>query len=182
MNVVPNGDGTWNVFGNNAPNTANSTVDFTPISTDVLVAAITAETGGGGLTSAIPLSTNGIWYESALADDLAHFSDEIWYIDRKALETRTHVQFELAAAHDVQGINLPGRTVVANMCPWVYRGAECSYADITAPFWGIDGGIVGSLELDKCGKRFSDCELRFPEGTDSPFGGFPGAGINMDQA
>ena len=60
----------------------------------------------------------GIWYASALADDTAHFSDEIWYIDRKAVETRTHIQFELTAAHDIHGVKLPSRTVVANSCPW----------------------------------------------------------------
>jgi phage-related protein len=30
-----------------------------------------------------------------------------------------------------------------------------------------------------CSKSFTSCELRFDENTESPFGGFPGAGIRM---
>ena len=233
----------------------------------------------------------GIWYASALADDTAHFSDEIWYIDRKAVETRTHIQFELTAAHDIQGVKLPARTVTANSCAWRYKGVECGYSgdiilkagnfegtttvvagvltsvsidsagtnytvaptvniltdsdavgsgatatatiasgsvstititsggsgygkcsdssyttsatcvsaggtwDDTHPpqifmvgggsntvpdqFWDIANNTVASSDLDVCSKTFNSCELRFPESVESPFGGFPGAGINM---
>ena len=119
----------------------------------------------------------GIWYASALADDTAHFANEIWYVDRKAAETRTHVQFELTAAYDVQGIKLPSRVVVANSCPWVYKGVECGYAG--SSYWDTDNNTVASSSDDVCSKTFTSCELRFPESVESPFGGFPGAGIKM---
>jgi phage-related protein len=121
--------------------------------------------------------TDGIWYVSALADDTAHFSDEIWYVDRKAVETRTHIQFELTAAHDIHGVKLPSRSVVANSCPWLYKGTECGYSGST--YWDIDNNTVVSSSDDVCAKTFTACELRFPESVESPFGGFPGAGINM---
>jgi lambda family phage minor tail protein L len=119
----------------------------------------------------------GIWYASAIADDTAHFPDEIWYVDRKAVETNTHIQFELTAAHDIHGVKLPSRTVVANSCPWVYRGVECGYSG--SSYWDINNNTVAALADDHCSKTFTSCELRFPEPAESPFGGFPGAGINM---
>ena len=118
----------------------------------------------------------GIWYVSALADDTAHFSDEIWYIDRKAVETNTHIQFELSAAHDIHGVKLPSRTVVANSCPWLYKGTECGYSG--TQYWDVNN-LPTTDDKDVCAKTFTACELRFPEDVESPFGGFPGAGINM---
>ena len=118
----------------------------------------------------------GIWYANAIADDTAHFPDEIWYIDRKAVETNTHLQFELTAAHDIHGVKLPSRTVVANSCPWLYKGTECGYAG--SSYWDINNNSTSSAN-DVCAKTFTACELRFPESVESPFGGFPGAGINM---
>jgi phage-related protein len=118
----------------------------------------------------------GIWYASAIADDTAHFPEEIWYVDRKAVETRTHIQFELTAAHDIHGVKLPSRTVVANSCPWVYKGVECGYSG--SNYWDITNEPTPAAN-DICSKTFTACELRFPEPAESPFGGFPGAGINM---
>ena len=119
----------------------------------------------------------GIWYASALADDTAHFSDEIWFIDRKSVEANTHVQFELTAAFDVHGVKLPSRVVVSNSCPWKYKGVECGYAG--SSYWGTNNNSVASSADDVCSKTFTSCELRFPETVESPFGGFPGAGVKM---
>ena len=128
-------------------------------------------------TCAASNSNTGIWYASALADDTAYFADEIWYIDRKSVETRTHIQFELSAAHDVHGVKLPARTVVANLCPWKYKGVECGYSG--SNYWKIDNSSTSTASEDVCAKNFIACELRFPEPQEIPFGGFPGAGMNM---
>ena len=119
----------------------------------------------------------GIWYDNFLEDSTAQYPDEIWYVDRKALETNTHIQFELTAAYDVQGVQLPGRTIIANMCPWVYKGVECGYAG--SSYWDYNNNSVANSTQDVCSKSFTSCELRFDENTESPFGGFPGAGIRM---
>ena len=120
--------------------------------------------------------TAGVWYASASADDEAYFTDEIWYVDRKAVETRTHIEFELTAAHDVQGVKLPARVITANLCPWKYKGVECGYSG--SNYFDIDNNSTNSAG-DVCAKNFRACELRFPEGEEMPFGGFPGAGMNM---
>ena len=128
-------------------------------------------------TCAASNSNTGIWYASALADDEAYFAEEIWYIDRKATETRTHIEFELTAAHDVHGVKLPGRSVVANTCPWAYKGTECGYSG--SNYWKIDNSSTSTASEDVCAKTFTACELRFPEPQEIRFGGFPGAGMNM---
>jgi phage-related protein len=162
LDVNKNGSvGTWTIFSSSNCGSCSTTG----------YATSTACTAAGHTW------TDGIWYVSALADDTAHFSDEIWYVDRKAVETNTHIQFELTAAHDIHGVKLPSRTVVANSCPWVYRGVECGYSG--SSYWDINNNTVAASSEDVCSKTFTACELRFPEPAESPFGGFPGAGINM---
>lgn len=52
---------------------------------------------------------------------------EIYYIDRKTLENREIVEFELAAVFDLAGVRAPKRQIIANICQWKYRSAECGY-------------------------------------------------------
>jgi lambda family phage minor tail protein L len=61
------------------------------------------------------------------ADPHAKFPDEIWYVDRKSNENRSVVEFELASKFDLVGVMLPRRQVIANVCQWRYRSAECGY-------------------------------------------------------
>lgn len=109
------------------------------------------------------------------ADPTQEFPEEVWTVDRKSAENKVFIEFELAAAWDVQGVQLPRRQCLANICAWIYRGAECGYA----------GGAVADatdtpttvLANDACGKRLSSCALRFGAAAVLPFGGFPGAGL-----
>ena len=123
------------------------------------------------------VNNGGIYYDhSATEDPTAEFADEIWYIDRKAIETNTYIQFELTAAHDVQGVKLPSRSVLSNGCPWKYRGTECGYSGTN--YFDIDNNSVSDAGDDVCAKTFTACEKRFPNEDDEiPFGGFPGAGV-----
>lgn len=109
------------------------------------------------------------------ADPNVYFHDDIWYVNRKSAENKVTVEFELAAAFDVQGVMLPRRQVVQNICPWRYRGAECSYAG--GPVATVTDDATSDPALDRCGKKLASCRLRFPEPADLPYGGFPGAGL-----
>ena len=122
-------------------------------------------------------SDDGTWYENRLEDDLAHFADEVWYVDRKVTEANTHVEFELTAAYDLQGIKIPSRFLISNTCVWLYKGAECTYGSTS--YWDINNNPVADSADDICAKTFEACELRFPEPNASPFGGFPGAGRKL---
>ncbi len=109
------------------------------------------------------------------ADPDAAFVDDKYYIDRKAVENRDVVEFELAAALDLAGVSIPRRQIISNLCTWKYRGGECGFTD--PRYFDVNDNEVGSAGLDVCGKRLSSCKIRFGSGTDLPFGGFPGASL-----
>lgn len=109
------------------------------------------------------------------ADPDAEFNDDIYYVERKASETAEAVSFELSASFDVQGVKLPRRQIIQNICPWKYRSAECSYAGTN--YFDKNDNPVGSLSADICGKKLSSCEVRFGTNAELPYGGFPAAGL-----
>jgi lambda family phage minor tail protein L len=92
-------------------------------------------------------------------DPTAEYAREIYFVDRRAGESRELVELELAAAFDLAGVRAPKRQVT-RYCPWVYKSAECSY--------------TGSLPA--CAKTLAACREHFGSNAQLPFGGFPGAG------
>lgn len=109
------------------------------------------------------------------ADPSAEFADDIYYIDRKSRETRDVIEFELAASFDLEGVNLPRRQIVQNVCPWRYRSSECGY--IGTIYFDANDQRVTTSSQDICGKRLSSCQARFGQTAELPFGGFPAAGL-----
>lgn len=112
---------------------------------------------------------------NSLADPNVEFIKDVYYIDRKATETASFIEFELAAVWDVQGIKLPRRQIIQNMCAWTYRSPECGYAGPPV----ADRFDVATIDPDKdyCSKSLSGCTIRFGSNANLPFGGFPGAGL-----
>jgi lambda family phage minor tail protein L len=92
-------------------------------------------------------------------DPTAEFPREIFYVDRKSVETRDVVEFELAAAFDLQGVRAPKRQCIANICQWVYRSPECGYT--AEAYYNSNDQAVANAAQDVCGKRLSSCEARF---------------------
>lgn len=109
------------------------------------------------------------------ADPAVGFADEVYFVDRKASENGIFVEFELTAAFDVQGVQLPRRQFVQNVCTWQYRSAECGYAGGAV----ADRNDVATTDInsDACGKRLASCKLRFGTFAELPYGGFPGVGL-----
>ena len=109
------------------------------------------------------------------ADANSHLPDEIYYVAQKTQENHAIVEFELGSPIDLEGVTIPRRQIVANLCLWQYRGDGCGYA----------GGAVADefdmptavLANDKCSKRLSGCTLRFGSNSELPYGGFPSAGL-----
>ncbi len=106
------------------------------------------------------------------ADPNQYLSRDVWVVDRKSSENRVFIEFELAAPIDVAGVMLPRRQVVANVCAWRYRSAECGYAG--GPVADRDDNPTNNPALDACGKRLASCKLRFGQTGVLPYGGFPG--------
>ena len=92
-------------------------------------------------------------------DPTAEFPREIYYVDRKTIENRDVVEFELAAAFDLAGVRAPKRQCIANICQWKYRSAECGYAGTA--YFDDDDNPVSTLAADVCSKRLTGCEARF---------------------
>jgi phage-related protein len=93
-------------------------------------------------------------------DPTAEFPREIYYVDRKVVETRDVIEFELAAVFDLIGVRAPKRQCVT-VCQWKYRGPECGYAGNA--YFNTNNQPVTTLAQDACGKQLSSCELRFEQ-------------------
>ncbi|MBW8028519.1 MAG: phage minor tail protein L [Ferrovum sp.] len=109
------------------------------------------------------------------ADPTQQLPPEVWFFDRKVSEDAAIIEYELASALDMVAVFLPRRQYIQNSCPWIYRGADCGYTG-TAMFTNT-GASTTVASQDVCGKRLSDCALRFPPPALMNFGGFPGVGV-----
>jgi len=141
----------------------------------LLVNATTAGNDLGGATVKRIRTLKKYLDGEAAADPHAKFPDEIWYVDRKANESRDSVSFELASKFDLPGVMLPKRQIIANICQWKYRSTECGYTG--SNYWDANDNAVATLAQDQCGKRLGSCKLRFGETAELPFGSFPSAGL-----
>jgi len=132
---------------------------------------------------------------NSTADPTAVFNGgpESWYIDRVATENPQVVEFELVGKLDLTNLRLPARQVVEH-CPWIYKGTECGYVPKEGRTFDLNNDPTDwDDELrdspgDQCAKNLRACELRFPKvdtcgiGPDGkllPFGGFPGARLQV---
>lgn len=113
------------------------------------------------------------------ADPTQEFPLDVWTIEQKISETNEVVEFELSSALNFQGIQLPRRQIVANVCTWLstggYRGSYCGYTG--EAMFDKDGNPVTSSGLDRCGGKLSDCKKRFGEHEVLNYGSFPAAGM-----
>lgn len=116
------------------------------------------------------------------ADPTEHFFDEVWIVSQKERETCEAVSFVLSSPLSMDGVQLPRRQVIANVCGWLtmdrdgfggYRGAGCGYTGTN--YFDKDGNPVSDPSDDKCGGRVSDCKKRFGENSPLSFGSFPSA-------
>jgi phage-related protein len=107
--------------------------------------------------------------------------DEVYFINRKINENRVQVDYELSSSLDVQGIKLPRRQVLQNICAWAYKGAECGYTgpavadNLDQPIFSPATTSSNNLP-DSCSKTLDGCKMRF-NGLILPYGGFPGSSL-----
>lgn len=116
-------------------------------------------------------------------DPEALFPVDYYVIERKTSQNRRQIQFELSVEMDQEGKQIPARQVLRDTCTHRYRwwdGSQYQYAGVTCPYAGNDefeaNGSPAAPGEDRCGKRLSDCRLRFGQNAALPFWGFPGVG------
>lgn len=108
-------------------------------------------------------------------DPTSFIEPDVYAIDRKSHQDAEYCEYELAVAFDVTGVKLPRRMIIQNICPSVYRSAECSYAG--GPVATDRDVATSDPLLDDCSLHVSGCKLRFGATAVLPFGGFPGASL-----
>ena len=109
------------------------------------------------------------------ADPTQFLAPDVFFIAQKTREDKYTVEFELSSAVDLQGVMIPKRQVISNLCPWRYRGEECGYT----------GGAVATVQdipttdinLDDCSRTVTGCKYRFGETGELSFGGFIGSNL-----
>lgn len=110
-------------------------------------------------------------------DTTAYFEDS-WKVNRKTVQNKSTIEFELTSYIDVDNKYCPGRLMIREYCTHVYRTYDTvsgtfNYDNATCPWAGDThsyyfnrlGGYEVSAANDVCGKRLSDCKLRFIEDT-----------------
>lgn len=60
-------------------------------------------------------------------DSNAYLTEDIYYIDRKTADNKNVLEYELTSLANLEGLKLPNRLVLADRCPFVYRGEGCLY-------------------------------------------------------
>ena len=119
------------------------------------------------------------------ADPTAFYGADIFHVERKTEENQVYVEWELSAAIDQEGKNLPGRVVIRNSCMFRYRAwdpinNQFNYDNATCPYTGANSfdrsNNPTTPDKDRPSRTLKCCQLRFGEENPLPFGGFPGAG------
>ncbi|ATC78663.1 phage minor tail protein L [Proteus mirabilis] len=81
-----------------------------------------------------------------------------WIIEQMTSLNSVTATFMLATPSETDGLMLPGRAILSDICNFCYRSEECGYkGPPVADEWGKP--TTDPLK-DKCGKRLSDCKLR----------------------
>lgn len=112
----------------------------------------------------------------------ATFPEENFVIERKTTQTRHLLEFELSTELDQQGVQIPRLKVMRDSCVHRYRywnGTRFVYTEASCPYAGTkyfkhNGEPTTDPTQDYCGKRISDCKLRFGDKAVLPRLAFPG--------
>lgn len=62
-----------------------------------------------------------------IPDPNAYLTEDIFFIDRKTADNKNVLEYELTSLSNLEGIKLPNRLVLADRCPFTYRGEGCLY-------------------------------------------------------
>lgn len=82
-----------------------------------------------------PYNNQSNLYEMELPKD-------IFYVDRKSLENKELIEYELSASLDLEALTLPGRTIYSKKCPFQYRGEGCCY-EYNSRLSSLHSGVYG---------------------------------------
>ena len=93
-----------------------------------------------------------------------------YLIERMVTLTTENAQFELSAPSEADGSIIPARLMLADHCPWAYRGEECRYRG--KPVADRFDMPTNDPQKDDCSHKFLGCKARFGETAALPYGGW----------
>lgn len=123
------------------------------------------------------------------ADPTAYIGPDVFSVEQKTDENPDYIEWKLSASFDQEGKMLPGRQYLRDVCTRRYRRYDpsnpqahpdgfvyptvhpCPYT--ASPSFTAKGEPTTAVN-DRCGRKDSDCRLRFGTEGIMPFGGFPG--------
>jgi lambda family phage minor tail protein L len=163
-------DNTIRAPGTNIPLAAALAITFS----DILGATVTRRRTFAGMLDGQPH-----------ADPTAVFEADQFRVDRKSLQNRSVIEFELAASIDQMGIKLPARQILRDTCNFRYRRWNATTGQFvydTCPYTGgamftYAGVPTTDPSQDVCRKLLGACTLRFGVGARIPISAFPGVGL-----
>lgn len=114
----------------------------------------------------------------------AIFQIDVYRVERKTMQNRLQVSFEITSILDQEGAYLPRCQALKNYCFFVYRYWDKTQQKFIydehdpCPYMGSKyfdhNGASTSMQFDVCGKTLHDCQIRFGNKVQLPYGGFPG--------
>lgn len=114
------------------------------------------------------------------------FPSDLYRVARIMSMDKNSISFELCCMLDLPRCKIPARRALRNLCGWRYRRWDtdrqrwvyeggttlCPYAGTA--MYTDKGASTNDEAEDKCGRKLSDCVLRFGTKKNLPFGAFPG--------
>lgn len=83
------------------------------------------------------------------ADPNAHLPDDVYYINRKVMDSKTSIEFEMTSILEIGDLRFPDRQILADYCGFRYRDSNsCGYKGL--PVKGPNGqrfSLYGIYEL-----------------------------------
>lgn len=124
-------------------------------------------------------------------DPAAAYAPDVFTLVRRSRQDSQMIEFELASKLDQQGVQLPRRQILRDVCPWKYRvwnpdlnggAGGFDYSKATCPYTGaamfdMNGAAVTNGAEDECSQSLKlGCRKRYGRDQELPFGGFPMVG------
>lgn len=115
----------------------------------------------------------------------AYLLQDRFIVDRVLNVDNQTISWELITPMDLANLKVPSRQALVDVCGWVYRrynsdtgNFEYYNTSTACPYTGSNyfdkNGSSCTKAEDECGHRLNDCVLRYGEGANLPYGGFPG--------
>lgn len=111
------------------------------------------------------------------------FLPDVYIFHKLIAHNKQFIEWELRSPLDNYRTLLPKKQILREVCQYRYRTYSTTTSGFVydtqdpCPYTGTDyfdnTGSVSASADDRCGKRLSDCELRFVPSAGIPFQGFP---------